>query len=175
MVFIGTPTGNGAFAALKGEAGVFVMPRPALEAIDTLLIDRSGFVLGENEARRISITAEKTKVELTKQGNRLVAASGTPELGEAQVQRILDALGAMRPEAAIEVGPAKPEYGFAKPELIVRIEREPGLGERSKPLVYRIGAGDSWRRLSIHYARIEGFDATFVITRNKVRELLDGL
>jgi hypothetical protein len=175
VVSIGTPTSGGAFASVQGEAGVFVMPRPALEAIDTLLIDRSSFVVGENEARRISITAEKTKVELVRQGNRLIPAEGGQELGEAQVQRIVDALGAMRPEAAIEIGPPKAEYGFTKPELLVRIEREPGLGERSKPLTYRIGAGDSWRRLSVHYARIEGLDATFVITRNKIRELLDGL
>jgi len=175
VVSIGTPTGSGAFASVQGEAGVFVMPRAALEAMDTLLIDRSSFVLGDNEARRISITAEKTKIELVKQGNRLVSGEGSPELGEAQIQRILEALGSMRPEAAIEVGPPKAEYGFAKPQLLVRIEREPGLGERSKPLTYRIGAGDSWRRLSVHYARIEGLDATFVITRNKVRELLDDL
>jgi hypothetical protein len=175
FVYVGTPTSGGAFAALKGETGVFVMPRRMLEALETLLVDRSAFVLDAAEARRISLTAGTTKHELTKQGNRLVPASGNAELAEAKVQRILDALGAMRPEAAIELGPAKAEYGFDKPELTVRIEREPGPAERSKPLVYRIGAGDSWRKLSIHYARIEGIDATFVITRNKVRELLDGL
>jgi hypothetical protein len=174
-VLVGHPTGSGAFASVQGEAGVFVMPRAALEAIETLLIDRSAFVLGENEARRITITAEKTQFELLRQGNQLLAAdSGTPRT-EAQIQRVLEALGAMRPEAAIELGPPKPEYGLAKPLLTVRVEREPGLGERSKPLFYRIGAGDSWRKLSVHYARIEGIDATFVITRNKVRQLLDSL
>ena len=174
-ISVGNPSGSGAFAAVKGEMGVFVMPRNALEAIETLLIDRSTFVLGESEARRISITAEKTKLELTKQGSRLVLGDAGAESSEGRIQRIVEALGAMRPEAAIEIGPAKAEYGLDKPLLTVRIEREPGLGERSKPLVYRIGSGDSWRKLSVHYARVEGVDATFVITRNKVRELLDSL
>ncbi len=174
VVSIGTPTAGGAFAALKGDPGVFVMPRRALETLDTLLIDRGSFVVEAEQARQIAISAGNTKLELVKQGNRLVASGGAT-LSEAAIQRIVDALGAMRPEAAIEIGPAKAEYGFGKPELLVRVEHEPGQSDRSKPLVYRIGAGDSWRKLSVHYARAEGIDATFVITRSKVRDLLDAL
>jgi hypothetical protein len=174
VISIGTPTAGGAFAALKGDPGVFVLPRRTLESLDTLLIDRSTFVVGADEARRVTLSAGNAKLELIKQGNRMVASGGA-ELSEAAVQRIVDALGAMKPEAAIAIGPAKAEYGFDKPELLVRVEREPGLGERSKPLVYRVGAGDSWQKLSVHYARAEGVDATFVITRSKVRELVDAL
>jgi hypothetical protein len=40
---------------------------------------------------------------------------------------------------------------------------------------YRIGAGDSFRGTSIYYARAAGVDATYVIARNKVRQVLDAL
>jgi hypothetical protein len=56
--------------------------------------------------------------------------------------------------------------------LVVRVEHEPGQGDRSKPVVWRVGAGDSWRGISVHYARVEGTNATFVLPRDLVQQLL---
>ncbi len=41
------------------------------------------------------------------------------------------------------------------------------------PKSFRIGAGDAWRGQSIHYARAEGVDATYVIAKTKARVLID--
>ncbi len=56
--------------------------------------------------------------------------------------------------------------------LSVRVE--PVAGDL-QPWTFRIGTGDSWQGISIHYARREGANASFVIAQSKVRSLIDAL
>lgn len=171
---VGAAASGGAYAMLRGDPAVFVLPNAELEKLRTLLIDRGSFVLVRENTLGVSIEARGKKLELAKEADHFVQKSGGEPLTAARIDQIVDALASMRAEAAIETGPAKPDRGFSKPELTVRIRRETS-GTEARSISYRIGAGDSWRTVSIHYARAEGIDATFVIARSKVRQLLDAL
>jgi hypothetical protein len=54
------------------------------------------------------------------------------------------------------------------------VETRSPLGQQHS-IVIRVGSADVWRGNAIHYARIDGTDATFVINRGKVNALLDAL
>jgi len=164
---VGAATTGGAFAKLAGEPGVFVLPRRALEALDTWFLDRSVFVLTPDSVSRVEIERQGKKLVLEKRGERFERSAGV-ELAPARVAELSDLLIAFRAEAALELGPEKPGRGLEKPEVVVRVERS-GAGPKS----FRIGAGDSWRGQSVHYARAEGVDATYVIAKTKARVLID--
>ncbi len=173
-IIVGAPTSGGAFARVDDDPGVFVLPKDALEKIETLAFDRSVFLLPE-ATTRVEFEHGKTRVTLDRRGSVFVQSGGTDQLGPARVQRLTVGMSNLRAEAAIHVGAAKPSEGFAKPELVVRVTVGSEDGGATTTHVWRIGAGDSWRDISIYYARAEGTDATYVIARSKVREVIDSL
>lgn len=164
---VGALATGGAYAKVASEPGVFLMPRKVLDALETLPIDRSPFMVTPDNATRIELSRNGKKLVLEKIGEAFTRASGV-ELSTTRVSEIVDTLLAFRAETAIHTGPAKPNEGFGKPELAARIESPDG-----KPRVFRIGAGDSWQGTSVHYARLEGVDATFVIAQSKVKVLTE--
>jgi len=91
------------------------------------------------------------------------------------VRKIVDTLSSLRAEAAVDIGSARTEQGFDHPLLTVRVEREPGHPEKPQVTTFSVGAGDSWRGISVHYARVENMQATYAIARSAVRTLLDSL
>lgn len=167
VISVGATTTGGAYAKLDGEPGVFVLPRRALEAVDTWFLDRAVFMVTPDSATRVELERQGKKLVLEKRSDRFVRASGV-ELAPARVAELVDTLLALRAEAAVALGPAKAGYGFETPEVVVRIERSD-----AGPKSFRIGAGDAWRGQSIHYARAEGVDATYVIAKTKARVLID--
>jgi len=162
---IGDATSGGAFAALAGNPGVFVLPKRALEVVDTLLFDRSVLMLDPSAAPKIAIFTGDRKVELEKRGTSYEPAAGGADLTPARVQQIVDALSTLRVEAAVHSGPPRPNEGLSEPAL--RVE----AGKKR----FRIGAGDAWRNMSVYYARADGSDATYVVARSKVQQILDAL
>jgi hypothetical protein len=165
---VGSPTSGGYFAKLEDTPGVFVMPRRVVETLETPLLDRSVFMLPP-EVESVSLEHAGKKVKLEKRGTSWTA--NDPELSPARIAQITEALSSLRAEAALHLGAARADQGFAKPELIVRVEP---LGS-DKPWSFKIGAGDSWQGTSVHYARRDGLAATYVIAKNKVRAILDAL
>lgn len=164
---VGAATTGGAFAKLAGEPGVFVMPRRTVDAVSTWFLDRTVFTVTPDVASRVELERQGKKLVLERRAEGFVRTSGV-ELAPARVAEISDTLIALRADAAIALGPAKPGQGLEAPEVIVRIERTV-----DGPKSFRIGAGDSWRGQSIHYARAEGVDATYVIAKTKARVLID--
>ncbi len=146
---------------------MFVAPKKAVDALETWIIDRSPFMLTPDVATRVELEHKGKKIVLVREGDRFVPAPGTPS--SASLAGLVETLLALRAEAAIHTGAARPGEGFDKPELIVRTEPN---GDAKKK-IFRIGAGDSWQGTSIHYARAEGVDASYVIAKSKVRALLD--
>jgi hypothetical protein len=172
---VGDATSGGAFATLDGTEGVFVLPKRVLELLDTPLVDRSVFVIDPAITRSIRLEAKGVSITLERQSGGFVETGAQPRLSKAQVTQIVEALGDMRAEAAVHVGAARPNEGLQAPELVVTTESSPGGGEAIKKLRYRIGAGDAWRSMSVFYARADGVDATFVVARSKVNQVLDAL
>ncbi len=162
---IGALTTGGAYAKIASQPGVFSMPRSAVDALGTLALDRSLFMITPDNTTRIEIERKGGRLILEKIGDAFARASGV-DLSSTRVSEIVDTLIAFRPEAAVHTGPARPSEGFASPELVIRAQGT------DKPRTFRIGAGDSWQGTSVYYARAEGVDATFVIAQSKVRVLI---
>ncbi len=174
-LIVGAPTTGGNYARMKNDQGVFVLPRSVVETLRTLLFSRSGFVVRPGSASRIVLSTQHDKVELSRRGNKYVQSGGSVQLSTANIQQITDALSTLRAEAAVHVGPARPSEGLDKPALTVRVELAAADGGAPVVTTWHIGNGDSWRDMSIHYARIDGVNATFVIARSKIKRLLDAL
>lgn len=172
---VGDPTSGGAYAVLEGTQGVFVLPKRVLELLETPLVDRSAFVIDPGTTQSIRLEHKGTTITLQRQSGGFVETGPQPRLSKAQIAQIIEALASMRAEAAVHVGAVRPNEGFQNPELVVTAESAPGGGEAIQKLRYRIGAGDAWRAVSVFYARADGVDATFVIARGKVNQVLDAL
>lgn len=171
---IGKATVSGFFASMEGDPGVFVLPRRVYETLTTLVVNRSLFVMDPSITSKVTLTTPDKSVVLEKRGEEFVQTDSGESLSPESIQRIVETLSAMRAEAAIELGADKPEHGMSHPVLTVRLEREAGIaGERVR--TYRVGSGDSYRGVSIHYARVDGSEATYGLLRTSVRVLLDAL
>lgn len=174
VLHVGKATVSGFFASMEGDPGVFVLPRRVHETLTSLVIDRSRFMMDASITAKVTLTTPDKSVVLEKRGDEFVQTDSGDQLSPESIQKIVDALAAMRAEAAIELGPSKPEHGLSHPILTVRLERESGIpGERAR--VYRVGSGDSYRGVSIHYARVEGSDATYGLLRSSVHAVLSAL
>lgn len=171
---VGRPTTSGHFATIEGDGGVFVMPRRLSELLGTLVIDRTVFSVDPSSVQVIELVSADRRVELERLGDTFIQNEGE-QLGPGAVQRVVDTLSTLRAEAAIAVGPPRPQHGLGSPILAVRTKREAGLAGSGAPQSWEIGAGDTWRGVSVHYARAAGVDAVYVITRSQVQTLLDAL
>jgi len=175
VVRLGRPAGSGYYASLDADPAVFVLSRRLHEILTTLVIDRGVFVMDPQITSKITLQSGTRTVVLERRGDDFVQTDAGEPLSGDSVRKIVDTLSSLRAEAALEVGPAKPEQGLAAPLLRVRLDVEPGHPDRSGPIVFQIGSGDAWRGISIHYARVDGVDATFALARSNVRALLDAL
>jgi hypothetical protein len=164
-LLIGDATSGGSFAMLAGNPGVFVLQKGTTETLETLVLDRSVLMIDPTETQRIVLETGDRRVELEKRGASFEASGGAADLTAGRVQQVIDALSTLRAEAAVQMGPALPTQGFQRPVLRV---------EAGKKRV-RIGAGDAWRGMSVYYARVEGIEATYVVARSKVQQILDAL
>jgi hypothetical protein len=165
---VGDRAGADSYASVSGSEGVFAISGSTIDALDALALDRSVFMLSPEATRRIELSAGDRTLELVKRGDRFVASRGT--LGPSQIQTLVDALSGLRAEAALHLGPPRPEEGLNDPLLRVRYVLEAGAIRE-----WTLGSGDSWRSMSIHYARATGTNATYVVTRAPVRVVLDAL
>jgi hypothetical protein len=167
-LLVGAPTRAGYYARFEDDPAVFVLDRETVEKLEQLFVDRGAFVVDPERITRVELESKGERVVLAERGGRLAAVSPN-DFSPSLVQGVLDALGALRADSALHTGPARPEEGFGKPTLSVRVERKGS----EKPLVFTLGAADEHRGVSVLYARAKGVDATFVIAKSKLRPLLD--
>jgi hypothetical protein len=165
---VGRGTSGGAFAKLASDPGVFVLGREAVESLSELLLNRSVLMIAPESVASIELEAGGRRRELTRRGTELASA----DLDAAAASRIAEALGSLRAEAAVTLGPARPEQGFDRPLLVVRTKPNDAAG---KPRTLRIGKGESHREMAVYYARADGVGATYVVAQSKIRPILDAL
>lgn len=160
------PVVGGYLARRDGDPAVFVGSKALFATLTTLAVDRSVFQIDEQDAARITLTGKGGARTFAFEGGALVAKEGaSPRDGE----RIREALGGLRAEAALHLGPARPAEGLAKPRLVIAVK-----GKTGKPdLRLQIGSADTYRNTAIFYARRDDLAATFVLPAARVRPLLD--
>jgi hypothetical protein len=169
-LLVGRPTSGGAFAAVDRDPSIFVLPHSVLDLLRLLPIDRSAPMVDTQAAVRIDLRAGSETLLLERVGGTLERTGGTVAVGPGRLQEILDALGSLRAEAAVHLGPARRDEGFEHPALVVEVTYEPGHDPASRRT--RFGAVDSWRDASVRYARTDGVDATFAVTKSKLAAIL---
>jgi hypothetical protein len=166
----GRPAELGVFATLDENGPVFVLPRSVEETCHTLLVNRAVYPNATDALRGFSLNApDKHPVQFERRGERFwpMPAGSFPD---DQLGELLEAIGNLRPEAAVHTGSPLPAEGFHKPVLTLQLV--PSVGA-TQTLTF--GAGDSWRATSVFYLRVSGVNATFVIAQAKVRALSDAL
>ncbi len=165
---VGDASLSGSYGSLRGEPGVFLLARRTVALLDTLLIDRSVFSVPAEQLQGVTLSAGPRRLRLVRSGDGFSAVAS--ELPSSRIGPLVDALLTLRAEAALHLGAARPDEGFGKPLLEVELSRRDG-----GKLRFEVGAGDTWRELAIHYARVDGIAATYLLPRSRVRLLLDAL
>jgi hypothetical protein len=151
-LLVGAAAPGGYFARFSSDPGVFVLPGSAFSDLTTPLLDRSLSPFAE---------AELDKVELRAGSHKAVAVTGP----------MLATLSALRAEQALHVGPPKPSERLDQPQLTVSFT---GKGDKSgKTARLSVGACDTLDDVAVCYARLDGVDATFALSRRLVAELQD--
>jgi hypothetical protein len=164
---VGARTASGAYASVSDTGGVFVLPRRTLDRLMTLVVDRSVFMLDSEKAQRVVLETRERRVALVRHGKEWTSEHDA--LSSEKVHRVIELLETLRPEAAVQLGTHQPEHGLEQPLLRVQVDS----GTRDASRRFRIGAGDSWRGLSVHYARADQIDATYALPRGQVQALLE--
>ncbi len=168
-LLVGAATRGGYYARFEHDPAVFVLGRESVEKIEQLFVDRAPFLVDPESVTRLELESNGERVALAERNGALGPVTPA-DLSPALVKGVLDALGSLRADATLHTGAARPEEGFTRPRLEVRIERKPGAG---KPVAFTLGAADEHQGVSVFFARVKGVDATFAIAKSKLRPLLD--
>ncbi|MBK6528695.1 MAG: DUF4340 domain-containing protein [Deltaproteobacteria bacterium] len=151
--------GGGAYAALDGGPGVFVLPRSLVELITQSHLDRSAALVPREELARLALrfSSPARTVTLVRDGERWRTDSGAPA-DDARVDALLGTLSAMGAPRAFAYGPPGPEMGFAAPTVVVEASYGGDAGARSVRVAVgaRYGSGEE----AGYYLRRDGLDAT---------------
>jgi Domain of unknown function (DUF4340) len=162
----GAETALGVYATLDQNGPIFILPRTVKDSLDTLLINRSVLSAEPASLRAFTLEENGRTLRFERHGEHLDPAP-PGSFPEDRLPDLLEALGNLRPEAALHTGPAEAAEGLSKPILALHVAPKTGAAQ-----TMTFGAGDSWRDTSVFYARVAGVDATFVIAQSKVRALL---
>ena len=159
---------NGLYAIASDAAGstpVFLEPRVFRDALGRILIDRSALAIDPASASSIALARGGTRVELHRVGGVLVG----PDAGlPASVESITSALGVLRADDVVRLGPPAPDEGFDAPSLDVR-----ATGEHAAHV--RFGRDTLRKNQAMVFARIDGVDATFAVARERVDPIRNAL
>jgi hypothetical protein len=160
-LIVGARTKDGFYARLAADAGVFVLARSTVAALQGPFIDRSLFPRLGAELASVMLTRGAHQVTLSKAGE---AWSGTAT--PARAGELVETLAALRADFAVHLGPAKPSEGLSRPALSVTFVAKDGKRD-----VLRIGARDTIEGAAIAYARLDSVDATFAVASSTVNAL----
>lgn len=163
---IGQSIPGGAYAKLNTIPGVFVLGTQAVRAITTPVLSRQAFALDVSEFAAIDFETRERKLSLVARGGGW--ASDTPSVDARHAGHIVEAFGGLRPPFAWHIGKPTAQEGFDSPTLVVRAR-----GAGPDLVTVTVGAPHIFAGLSGYFARISNVDATFALTEQSVRQLLD--
>lgn len=163
---IGQSIPGGAYARLSTVPGVFVLSTQAVRAVTTPVLSRQAFSLDLDTLTAVDFETRERKVSLVARGGGW--ASDTPSVDARHAGHIAEAFAGLRPPFAWHIGKASAQEGFDAPTLVVRA-RGPGAFAAT----IWVGAPHTFAGVSGYFARISSVDATFALTEQSVRLLLD--
>lgn len=163
---IGQSIPGGAYAKLNTIPGVFVLPTQALRDVTTPVLSRAAFSFDLGALTAVEFQTRERKVNLLARGGGWV--SETPGVDARHAARVAEAFGGLRPPFAWHIGKPRAEEGFGAPTLVVHVQ-----GPAAFEATITVGAPHTFAGVGGYFARISGVDATFVLTEQSVRQLLD--
>lgn len=171
---LGRSAPGGFYARVDRDPGVFVVPRGIERVLGTWLIDRAVFAADPDSVVELSLIAEgRGKIILRRVLGVLTPQKGTTEFDASRIDELLEAIAALRPEAAVHLGAAPPAEGFRRPILTAFVKRQSPKNIGMPPVRFTVGSRDSFRDASIYYARHASVNATYALPREQVQRLLD--
>lgn len=189
LVVGGHSPDGGFFAALSPDRAVFTLGKPTVEALETLVVDRSSFLLESERLQSLILERggpDGLSLSFRRLGDELVPVDGRGNVeAEASPQgrwtALIDGLSVLRPEGAVALLPsgqpssAPERFGFRAPvlEVTARLAADDG----SRELHWIIGLGDVYRGVSVYYAMpiTTGPSAVFAVPREAVQRILQAM
>jgi hypothetical protein len=166
---VGGAAPGGYHARFGDDQGVFLIERAVVERLETLFVDRAATMVDPDTLARLRLRRGDETLTLERRGGALVATAGA-SVDQNVLTPALEALAALRAEAAIHTGKARPSEGFATPTLEISADPSPGLGGSRR---LQVGSQEVFQGVPVRYVRVDGIDATFVVAESKVRVILD--
>ncbi len=171
---LGSSAPGGYYASVDRDPGVFVAPRAIDRVLGTWLLDRSVFSAHRDSVAELTLNAEgRGKVLLKRVAGELTLQKGSSNFDASRIDELLDAIEALRPEAAVHLGASPPAEGLRRPILSGIIKRQSPENVGTPPIRFSIGNRDSFQDASIYYARHGSVNATYALPRQQVQRLLD--
>jgi uncharacterized protein DUF4340 len=175
-LLIGESAPGGYYASVDRDPGVFVTARGIERVLRTWLLDRSVFAADRASIVELTLDAQKSgKIVLKRIAGQLTLQKqkGSAEFDASRIDELLEAIEALRPDAAVHLGAALPGEGLKRPILTAVIRRQSPANVGMPPIRFSVGSRDSWEDASIYYARHGSVNATYALPREQVQRLLD--
>jgi hypothetical protein len=164
----GKETDGGFYAKASNDGAVFLASRGLRDGAKVWLLDRSGFRVDPQRVGKVTLRRGASRTVIEGHGGSGVTDAGRLDRGA----RVLDALGVLRPEVVVHLGPPRPDEGFGASPLDVEVRLE---GDSAPRVHFALGDTAVVNRERMVYARIDGIDATYGVAREHVLALLDAL
>ncbi|MEN9577167.1 MAG: hypothetical protein RJA70_176 [Pseudomonadota bacterium] len=169
-------SGGGYYARIGGDPAVFILRGATQEALSTWLLDRSAFLIDPTQTEHLRLeTSNGASATFERGADQLVLSRAEPEMDSKAAQEILTTLGLLRSEAAISLTGAQSHHGFDRPVLEATVTARAVGAEAKSTRRWQVGAGDTYRGLSIYYARIVGDPAIYALPRQSVQQILGAM
>jgi hypothetical protein len=167
LVFGKEAEGGLYYAHASDDAAIFLASRALRDGASLWLVDRGGFRADPREIRDVTLSRGPAHV-VFRAGN-----GGGDAGGRDPAARVFEALDVLRPELVVHLGAAKPGEGFTPPTLDVRVRVGGDSGARE--LHFVLGNTALLNRERVVFARVDGTDATFGVSREHVEALIGAL
>lgn len=154
-LLVGAKAGNGYYACMTPDPGVFLLAGAAFDDLSLPLIDRALCPTFEPDKLNVSV--------VTKHGEGVIVP-GHLVMGRPDIP-VRETLSALRAEFAVHLGPARSNEGLAQPRLTLSYRTNDGK------VRVTVGACDTLREQRVCYARRDDVDATFALAARTVSDL----
>ncbi len=174
VLTLGRSAPGGFYASVDRDPGVFVVHRSLDRVLGTWLLDRSVFSADRESIAEVTLAAEgRGNVLLKRVAGQLTVQKASAGFDASRIDELVEALEALRPEAAVHPGAPTGGEGLKRPVLSGVIKRQSPKNVGMPPLRFSVGSRDSFQDASIYYARHGSVNATYALPRQQVEQLLD--
>jgi hypothetical protein len=177
-LLIGAPArGGGAYAAIAGRDGVFVVPDGAFDDLAQPHVDHALLTLDRARVDRVEVTRPRSlgvpsRVVVSRDGDVWRTEAGAPA-DRARVEALLDRLADVRALRVIGYGPAPSDAAIGATTVELHEAAPPGDAGAARTVRFAFGAVSGVGDSAGYYARRDGLDATLTAPREVRDAVMD--